>query len=174
MKEKQDAVIAFAIANEVPLEQAQNLNQYQIIALIEFSAFGLNYDLIEKNSWINHTAYISALKRLLINREFTPEQAIARLEGLSPYQADGIAYGLLKEEVIDLNAAQIWALKSLKKIGLTAEILKENPWFSNVFQVNALKHFMLNEKHTLEFALEKIKNLNSYQLNELCKSDLVV
>ena len=74
--------------------------------------------------------YRDALVSLMTQRgsdNRTADKALIELDGLDPLPIEGIAKGLSRKDVVDIDALQIIALTLLHQHGLTAAHLRSHP-----------------------------------------------
>lgn len=91
-------------------------------------------------------AHGDALKYLIQERKFSPENAVAELCGLEYFQAEGIMRGLSRKDVFGLQIFQVQAVEEFKKHGVTSEQFQGWQGYFSLNHHFALKH-LLEERH---------------------------
>ncbi len=161
---------ARGIGNGLIREDVISLHNFWHLAAMEaLKVDGLTAKmLLERNEGgheFGHT-HVWALKKLMRDGDVTIHAALTVIDGLSTTQADGIAGGLVRDDVINLhNFWHISALQVLKVKGLTAKMLLERNEGGHEFcdtHYWALRKLVLDRGFTVDHALATIDGL-SYQ-----------
>lgn len=164
---------AWGIAAGLAKEEIKDMPYRKIPILIEFKSAGMTaQDLLTCPHSFSFDAKEEkrALAFLIHQRKMTPKQALAEITHLESYQLDALLAGLTRKEVIGFNPAQIEALLSLGKFGLTEEHLRG---LENLFtkeHIAALANLMFVKKLPIENAMKIIARINQEQASILSKS----
>ncbi len=165
-------------ADVIPLS-----NFWHIAALVALKVKGLTAEmLLQRNSggYVFEAEHSSALRELVLTRNFTIDAALAEIDGLSSAKAGGIKLGLVRSDVIVLqNGWHMQVLAALKARGLTAQMLLDRNDGGIAFSANhqsALQRLVLERHFTVAAALSEIEHLDANQAygvsNGLLRSDV--
>jgi hypothetical protein len=156
-------------------------NCWQVIALAKLKSFGLTNEMLLKQTkyWdgLDDSNYCYALIRLVENKKFTIQAALTEIENLSSYQARGIQYGLIREDVISLeNFWHINVLIELKQHGLTPEMLlnrNDGEYNFDSDHCYALRDLVKEKKFNIQAALKKIEGISCAEARQIREGHLL-
>src|SRR3990167_7039117 len=128
------------------------------------------------NSFDSVYAFQESHKKALIYlvkiKQWTPEKAIAELNGLADYQALRISTGFSRDDVHNLTEYKLQALEELHQDGLTGDLLRSFKKIPGSYQFkeehkNALIRFIRLEHLAPADAITKINGLNDYEVKAI-------
>ncbi len=145
--------------------EAYELNEIQAKALAEFEEHGLTRNHLCGRDEFNHMYHYLALEHLL-KKNYTIDQAMEELRGLTNIQADGIRYDVPKEELIPLTTMnQIYIIERCYNIGVRAKHLENLGQQFTFFHGDALKDLIKRKDNKLDIPT-LINQLNKLTLHQ--------
>ncbi|MFI4918461.1 MAG: hypothetical protein ACHP65_02790 [Legionellales bacterium] len=149
---------------------AGQLNCWQSCALKALRSHGLTAVMLLNRNENGHTftpSHDEALCKLVLKKALPIDEALKIIDGLSSDQADGIATGLEREDVMGLqNRWHIKTLGALKIHGLTVSMLLNRNENEPVFQYKhylALCHLVLNRQLPIDTAVSMMAGVTHEQ-----------
>lgn len=160
----------YGLRDGLSREEVSGLNENQIVALgdPELRRRGLTAELLRNNPGFITPAHTEALLYLMIRRTppLSAAAALEELKGLNGHGAEAIAAGIPRQEVLGLNNYQVSALRKLRELGLTSELLRANPWFNTFDHERALLYLMQERQDPLS-AVDAMNALNGLDRDAL-------
>lgn len=165
---------AKAISEGFKRNEVIGLQSEEIAALKELRDTGLTKKHFESWHDEKHCSYgyffsnhKNALVYLIRQRQYSPEAAIAEINGLSMTQAAAISEGYTRNKVVELQYQQIKALEELEGTGLTKEHFKS--WEGDFLSThkNALVYLIRQRQFSPETAIAEISGLNFIQVSRI-------
>lgn len=170
---------AHGIMLELTKAEVVGLNAFQIKALSKSRTIknGLCAEHFHGKDWFNSTEHVHALHQLLYWEHMTVEAAMAELHGLNHHQANQIAEGQKRDNIIDLTEWQLKSVQELKYDGLTGSHLRNKNWFNSANHYQALNVLIKMQKLSVDEALIQIDRLNEDQaalMQEGCTKEIIL
>ena len=165
------------IAKGLSRKDVVAIDAIQIVPLTLLHQHGLTAAHLRSHPlpYLGFQHYRDALVNLMTQRgsnNKTADQAMAEIDGLHSHQAQGIANGLAREDVIKLNQHQIEAYLTLRQQGLTIAHLQSHPWdsFDGHYYRAALVNLMTGrgtKNRTADEAMAELDGLNRHQAERI-------